>query len=205
MSPALPPEKPFSPSCERNQGPILEVLREHFSQARQVLEIGSGTGQHAVYFAPALAPAIWQTSDVAENLPGIQLWLDEAGLPNLPPPLRLDVNGPWPSARFDAVFTANTLHIMSWLEVRKLFSALDGVLAEAATLAVYGPFNYGGRFTSESNRSFEGWLKRQHGELSGVRDFEAVNELAAAIGLQLVADHEMPANNRTLIWRRPTT
>jgi cyclopropane fatty-acyl-phospholipid synthase-like methyltransferase len=195
--------KPTSPSCERNKEPILDVLRQHFSQVRQVLEIGSGTGQHAVHFAPAFPQALWQTSDLEENLPGIRLWLDESGLPNLPAPLPLDVNGPWPSARFDAVFTANTLHIMSWLEVRKLFTALDGVLDETATLAVYGPFNYGGRFTSDSNRGFDAWLKREYSELSGVRDFEAVNELASSIGLHLVKDHEMPANNRLLVWRRP--
>jgi cyclopropane fatty-acyl-phospholipid synthase-like methyltransferase len=202
MNPPARPEKPSSPSCERNKGPILEVLKQHFSQARQVLEIGSGTGEHAAHFAPALPQVVWQTSDLAENLPGIRLWLDEARLPNLPPPVPLDVNGPWPATRFDAVFTANTLHIMSWLEVRKLFTALDAVLDESAALAVYGPFNYGGRFTSESNRAFDGWLKRQYSQLSGIRDFEAVDELARAIGLHLVNDHEMPANNRTLVWRR---
>jgi len=202
MSSAARPEKPSAPSCERNKEVILEVLKQHFSQVRQVLEIGSGTGQHAVHFAPSFPRTLWQTSDVEENLPGIALWLDEAGLPNLPPPLRLDVNGPWPSARYDAVFMANTLHILSWLEVRKLFTALDAVLEEAGTLVVYGPFNYDGRFTSESNRAFDGWLKRQYSPLSGIRDFEAVDELATAIGLELVKDHEMPANNRTLVWRR---
>jgi len=202
MSSSTRSAKPSSPSCERNKGAILEVLKQHFSEARQVLEIGSGTGQHAVHFAPAFPHALWQTSDLEEHLPGIQRWLDEAALANLPPPVPLDVNGPWPSARYDAVFTANTLHIMSWLEVRKLFTALDAVLDEAATLAVYGPFNYGGQFTSQSNRGFDGWLKQQHSQSSGVRDFEAVDELARAIGLHLVNDHEMPANNRTLVWRR---
>ena len=196
------PPKPHSPSCDRNQGPILEVLRQYFSQVQQVLEIGSGTGQHAVHFAPAFPHAVWQTSDVEEHLPGIRLWLEEAGLPNLPPPLRLDVNGPWPKARYDAVFTANTLHIMGWAEVQKLFAALNGVLADDATLAVYGPFNYGGRFTSESNREFDQWLKQRYSPLSGIRDFEAVDALATYIDLDLVADHEMPANNRTLVWRR---
>jgi cyclopropane fatty-acyl-phospholipid synthase-like methyltransferase len=202
MNPPARPEKPTSPSCERNKGPILQVLKQHFLEARQVLEIGSGTGQHAVHFGAAFPQAVWQASDVEECLPGIRLWLDEAGLPNLPAPVRLDVNGPWPSARYDAVFTANTLHIMSWLEVRKLFTALDAVLDEAATLVVYGPFNYGGRFTSESNRAFDDWLKRQYSPSSGVRDFEAVDELARGIGLHLVKDHQMPANNRTLVWRR---
>jgi cyclopropane fatty-acyl-phospholipid synthase-like methyltransferase len=196
------PQKPRSPSCERNQGPILEVLREYFSEVQQVLEIGSGTGQHAVYFAPAFSQTVWQTSDVEEHLPGIRLWLEEAGLPNLPPPLRLDVNGVWPEARYDAVFTANTLHIMGWVEVQKLFAALSGVLADDATLVVYGPFNYGGHFTSESNREFDQWLKQRYSALSGIRDFEAVDALASSIGLSIVADHEMPANNRTLVWRR---
>ena len=195
------PDKPHAPACERNQGPILAVLLEHFSERRQVLEIGSGTGQHAVHFAPALPNTVWQTSDVEENLPGIRLWLEDAQLPNLPPPLRLDVNGPLPGARYDGVFTSNTLHIMSWEEVQKLFAALDGVLTEDGMLAVYGPFNYNGRFTSDSNRTFDEWLK-QRSAVSGIRDFEAVDALARSIRLQLVADHAMPANNRTLVWER---
>ncbi|MEP7244575.1 MAG: DUF938 domain-containing protein [Gammaproteobacteria bacterium] len=193
---------PNAPACERNKDAILGVLREEFSQVRQVLEIGSGTGQHAVHFAAALPGTTWQTSDVEENLPGVRAWLQHAGLPNTPPPLRLDVNGPWPSGRYDAVFTANTLHIMGWAQVQKLFAALDTVLDEKATLAVYGPFNYGGRFTSDSNRDFDAWLKKQYSPLSGIRDLEAVDALAQAIGLRLAADHEMPANNRTLVWRR---
>jgi len=196
-----PPEKPRAPACDRNQGPILDVLRQHFSQRRRVLEIGSGTGQHAVYFAAGLPHVVWQPSDVGENLPGVRMWRDEAGLKNLLPPITLDVNGRWPATRYDAVFTANTLHIMSWAEVQKLFAALDGVLEDEATLAVYGPFNYGGRFTSDSNAAFEHWLK-QRSPVSGIRDFEAVDALANAIGLKLVADHAMPANNRTLVWER---
>jgi trans-aconitate methyltransferase len=193
--------KPFSPHCERNQGPILAALRPHFLHCRRVLEIGSGTGQHAVFFAAALPATRWQTSDVDENLPGIRLWIEEAALPNLPAPLAFDVNGPRPNARFDAAFTANTLHIMSWPEVEALFAALDEVLEPQATLAVYGPFNYDGRFTSDSNREFDAWLKTRAAH-SGVRDFEAVDALAKSIGLQLVNDHAMPANNRLLVWRR---
>jgi len=196
------PSKPHAPSCDRNQVPIRDVLVKHFADRRRILEIGSGTGQHAVFFAPAFPRAVWQTSDLEENLPGIRSWLDEAGLPNTPPPLALDVNEPWPTTpRYDAVFTANTLHIMSWPEVQKLFAALDNVLEPQAMLAAYGPFNYGGRFTSESNRAFEEWLK-QRSALSGIRDFEAVDALANSIGLKLVADHAMPANNRTLVWQR---
>ena len=195
--------KPLAEACERNRGPILEVLREHFADRRHVLEIGSGTGQHAVHFAAALPQLVWQTSDVDANLPGIRLWLEESGLPNLPPPITLDVTGVWPHTRFDAVFTANTLHIMGWPEVRTLFAALPGVLASDATLAVYGPFNYDGRYTSPSNASFDEWLKARSPQ-SGIRDFAAVDELARSIGFALVEDRPMPANNRTLIWRRIT-
>ena len=194
-------DKPHSPSCDRNREPILEVLREHFADRRQVLEIGSGTGQHAVFFAAALPHLIWQASDRRENLVGIQMWLTEAALPNTPPPLELDVNGAWPRQRFDAVFSANSLHIMGWAEVERLFSGLGNVLADDAKLVVYGPFNYSGQFTSESNAKFEVWLK-ERGAHQGIRDFEAVNALAEAIGLRLGEDRAMPANNRCLVWRR---
>lgn len=193
-------KRPYSVACERNRDPILGVLREHFGDRRHVLEIGSGTGQHAVHFAAALPQLTWQTSDLDSNLPGIRLWLEGSGLSNLPPPIALEVTGPWPDARFDAIFTANTLHIMSWPEVRALFAALPQVLTADAVLAVYGPFNYAGRFTSESNASFDAWLK-QRSPHSGIRDFAAVDELARSIGFALVEDRSMPANNRTLVWR----
>ena len=200
-SPHSPPVKPHAPSCDRNQGPILEVLKGCFSDRKQVLEVGSGTGQHAVFFAAAMPWLTWQTADRAENLQGIRLWLDEARLPNLPPPLELEAGGPWPKGPYDAVFSSNTLHIMGWPEVQKLFAALGAVMTSGAVLAVYGPFNYGGQFTSDSNAQFDVWLK-QRSAASGIRDFEAVNALAASIGLQLLADHAMPANNRTLVWKR---
>jgi cyclopropane fatty-acyl-phospholipid synthase-like methyltransferase len=194
--------KPNAPSCERNQGPILEVLLKHFAKVNQVLEVGSGTGQHAVYFAAAMPWLTWQTADFAEYLPGTRMWLDEAALPNLPPPLEFGVDGRrLPPGPYDAVFSSNTLHIMGWPEVQTLFAALDETLARDAVLAVYGPFNYGGKFTSDSNAAFDVWLKERSAE-SGIRDFEAVNALAEAIGLKLAADHAMPANNRTLVWTR---
>ena len=193
--------KPYADACERNREPILEVLREYFADRRHVLEIGSGTGQHAVHFAAALPQLTWQTSDVAANLAGIRLWLEDSALSNLPSPIALDVTGRWPEARFDAIFTANTLHIMGWPEVRMLFAALPEVLAPDAVLAVYGPFNYDGRFTSPSNASFDEWLK-QRSPQSGIRDFAAVDELARSIGFALADDRAMPANNRTLVWRR---
>lgn len=194
-------EKPHSPSCDRNREPILAVLRKHFMDRRQVLEIGSGTGQHAVFFAEALPHLNWQAADRAENLPGIRAWLDEAALANTPQPLELDVHGAWPAQRYDAVFSANTLHIMSWPAVERFFAGLADVLADNAKLIVYGPFNYNGQFTSESNAKFELWLK-ERGAHQGIRDFEKVNALAEAIGLVLLEDCEMPANNRCLVWHR---
>jgi len=193
--------KPHAPACDRNQGPILEVLLQHFRDRKQVLEVGSGTGQHAVHFGAAMPWLTWQPADMAESLPGIRLWLEEAALPNVLPPIELDVTGVWPKGPYDAVFSSNTLHIMGWPEVQKLFAALDGVMARDAVLAVYGPFNYGGKFTSDSNAAFDAWL-RQRSAASGIRGFEAVNELASAIGLELIADRAMPANNRTLVWKR---
>jgi cyclopropane fatty-acyl-phospholipid synthase-like methyltransferase len=166
-----------------------------------VLEIGSGTGQHAVHFAAAMPWLSWQCSDRAENLPGIRLWLGEAGLPNTPAPIELDVGGAWPTHRFDAVFSANTLHIMGWPEVRQFFDGIDAVLDAEGVLAVYGPFNYGGEYTSDSNREFDAWLKARDPR-SGIRDFEAVDALAREIGLTLMDDVAMPANNRMLVWRR---
>ena len=193
--------KPFAPSCERNQGPILEVLQRHLGATRRVLEIGSGTGQHAVHFAAAMPWLAWQASDRAQHLPGIVQWLDEAALANTPPPLELDVAGDWPATGFDAVFSANSLHIMGWLQVEAFFAGVGKVLQEDGLLIVYGPFNYGGEFTSDSNRAFDQWLKDRD-PASGIRDFEAVDALARAIGLALVEDNAMPANNRALVWQK---
>lgn len=191
---------PNAPACERNREPILAVLREHLVAATRVLEIGSGTGQHAVHFAAALPQLTWQTSEVEENLEGIRAWLDHATLANTPPPLSLDVRATWPTTRYDAVFTANTLHIMGWTEVERFFAALPAILSPNACLIVYGPFNYGGKFTSESNAQFDLWLKAR-GAKQGIRDFEAVDALAQGAGLSLVRDHALPANNRCIVWR----
>jgi len=195
-------EKPFAPACERNRNPILAVLRAHFSDRTRVLEIGSGTGQHAVHFGAAMPYLVWQTSDRAENLPGIRAWLAEAGLANTPPPIELDVaTGSWPAAQYDAIFSANTLHIMSWAEVQMLFRALASVATPDAKLAIYGPFNYDGDYTSASNAAFDESLK-ERGPHMGIRDMEAVNALAREAGFALIDDVPMPANNRTLVWQR---
>jgi cyclopropane fatty-acyl-phospholipid synthase-like methyltransferase len=194
-------DKPVSAACERNRDPILAVLREHFADRRRVLEIGSGTGQHAVYFAAAMPQVDWQTSDLEASHAGIHLWLAEARLPNVRAPIVLDVNAAWPDRRYDAVFTANTLHYMGWPQVEKLFAHLPSVLSKNAKLVVYGPFNYGGQFTSPSNAQFQQTLQGW-GAHMGIRDFEAVDALARGIGLELVEDREMPANNRCLVWQR---
>ncbi|WP_199099866.1 DUF938 domain-containing protein [Dyella sp. ASV21] len=194
-------DKPSAPACERNRDPILDVLRTHLADRRQVLEIGSGTGQHAVHFAAALPHLSWQCSDRVENLPGIGLWLDEAGLPNTPPPIPLDVSGTWPPHRYDAVFSANTLHIMSWDEVEQLFDHLAEVTTEDARLLIYGPFNYGGRYSSDSNAAFDQWLQAR-GTHMRIRDAEAIDALAEVAGFDLIDDIAMPANNRTRVWQR---
>jgi hypothetical protein len=209
--------KPFSSASERNRAPILDVLRRHFVAARHVLEVGSGTGQHAVHFSAAMPWLTWQCADQAEYLPGIAQWLDEAALPNTPAPIELAaVASPAPgftprpplpagvdgkTRGFDGVFSANTLHIMGWPEVEAFFAGLATVLTKDATVVVYGPFNYGGAYTSDSNREFDGWLKARDPR-SGIRDFEAVNALAQGIGLRWVDDVAMPANNRCLVWAR---
>jgi hypothetical protein len=195
-------EKPFAPACERNRDPILAVLRTHFADRTRVLEIGSGTGQHAVHFAAALPFLVWQTSDVADNLPGIRAWLDETKLANTPPPIALAAGrNEWPDKRYDAIFSANTLHIMSWSEVVALFAVLACIATPDAKLAIYGPFNYGGAFTSESNAAFDVSLKARAPHM-GIRDVEAVDALARDAGFTLIDDVAMPANNRTLVWQR---
>ncbi len=194
-------DKPFSESCVQNRGPILAVLRDLFADRRHVLEVGSGTGQHAVYFGAELPHLHWQTADVTQHHAGILLLLADAQLANVLPPLALDVNQTaWRSGRYDAVYSANTLHIMGWREVEKFFEGVGEVLETGGILAVYGPFNYDGRYTSESNARFDAWLKARD-PASGVRDFEAVDALARARGLLLQQDIAMPANNRTLVWR----
>lgn len=193
--------KPFSQACENNKGPILARLREVFTHPLTVWEIGSGSGQHACFFAEQLPHLTWQPTDRAENLPGIRLWVEEAMLPNLQRPVVLDVNDPvWPCSAIDALFSANTLHIMSEAEVEILFRRLGGLLNPNAWVCIYGPFNYRGQFTSDSNARFEQWLKSQN-PLSGIRDCEWICRLAQGAGLVLQADHAMPANNRLLVFR----
>ena len=194
--------KPYSEACEKNQSAILEVLQSALSRQHHVLEIASGTGQHAVHFGRALPHLTWQTSELPHNHAGIRAWLDEAALPNVLPPVALDVtDAHWPAGVVDAVFNANTVHIVSESEVERMFAGIARTLSAGGILCLYGPFNYHKKFTSESNARFDVWLKSRNPE-SGIRDFEAIDQLAKTHGLRLLQDVAMPSNNRTLVWQR---
>ena len=195
-------QKPFSQACENNKTPILSVLKTAFLDVNDVLEVGTGTGQHAVHFAKYLTHLNWQPSDVAQHLLAINLWRQEANLSNLKQPVVLNVmDDVWPVASVDAVFTSNTLHIMGKQEVIRFFEKLGDILISGGVLCCYGPFNYGGQFTSQSNARFNDWLAAQNLQ-SAIRDFEWIESLANGVGLQLIADHAMPANNRLLQWQK---
>jgi len=199
----LEPKKPLAPACERNRDPILTVIQPVLTQVHRVLELGSGTGQHAVYFAAAMPHLSWQTSERPGQLDGIRQWLAEAALPNTPAPIELDVTAAdWslPLATFDAVFTANTLHYMPWAAVKAFFAHLPRYLAPGALLIVYGPFRIGGQHISDSNVQFDAWLASVDPSFA-VRDFDEVNALAQSVGLKQVARHTMPANNFIVIWQ----
>ncbi len=194
--------KPYSESCDQNREAILSVIQPLLKNCSSVLEIGSGTGQHAVYFAKHMPHLIWHTSDCAEYLPGIQLWLDEARLANTPKPIELDVStSSWPQLAVDAIFSANTVHIMHWPDVEALFGGVGKLLAPGGLFLLYGPFNYGNSYTSDSNARFDEWLKAQDSE-SGIRNFEDLDMLAQHAGMLLVHDYEMPVNNRILYWSK---
>ena len=192
--------KPYSESCVQNRDPILSVIEPLFRDRKDVLEIGSGTGQHAVYFAARMPHLTWHTSDLAENHAGIRAWLDEAALPNTTGPVSLDVrHTPWSVPEADAVFSANTTHIMHRDSVVALFEGVGKLLRSEGLFCLYGPFNYGGEYTSESNARFDEWL-HERDPLSGIRDFDDLDRLAREAGLLLRDDYPMPVNNRILCW-----
>lgn len=195
-------DKPFSQACENNKVPILEVLQRYLTQPGSVLEVGSGTGQHAVFLSGKLPHVQWQPSDVANNLPGIHAWREEASHANLASPITFDVtqSTELPSPH-DHLFSANTLHIMSWPSVESFFALLPTLVNPSGYVFFYGPFKYNGDFTSPSNANFDLWLK-ERGSHQGIRDFEAIAELAERAGLQLVEDVRMPANNQILVWQK---
>jgi len=194
--------RPYAAACDRNREPIAEHLAQWLPARARVLEIGSGTGQHAVYFGERFAGVEWQTSDVAENHAGIRAWIEFSGRSNVLPPIELDVlRGAWPRGPFDAAFTANTAHIMPVEAVEQMFAGAGRVLAAQGFFFLYGPVNRNGEFTSESNRAFDADLRLRAAHM-GLRDDRVLIEFARAAGLDLAADYAMPANNRSLVFKR---
>ncbi|WP_049723306.1 DUF938 domain-containing protein [Gilvimarinus polysaccharolyticus] len=190
---------PYSQACENNKTPILKLLIDAFADRSAVLEIGSGTGQHAVHFAKTLTHLDWQTADLPVNHAGINAWLAAKPSANLKPPIAIDLNEPcWPG-EYDAAYSANTAHIVSWPLLQNMLKLVGENLPEGGIFALYGPFNYHGDFTSESNRAFDAML-RQRDPASGIRNIEEVTQAALRHDLHLHQDHAMPANNRLLIW-----
>ena len=193
---------PFSQACENNKNPILKVLKEYISDQDSLLEIAGGTGQHGEFFAKSLPNLLWQTSDLPSAVADLNLRISEANLQNLPPALSLDVNDSnWNVKKYELLFTANSLHIMSEKSVEKFFSKIPNVLHQCALVFIYGPFKYGGKFTTRSNAEFDERLKDKDSR-SGIRDFEVISELAVSVGLSLVADVQMPSNNQLLVFSR---
>lgn len=194
--------KPYSQACENNKNPILEQLQILFQNSKSVLEIGSGTGQHAVHFAGALPHLQWQTSDRSINHAGINAWIDEADLTNIKRPIALDVTTyPWPPQQYDAIYSANTAHIMPWPAVQIMLTGVAKTLEKNGLFVLYGPFNYGGKFTSDSNARFDIYLKNTQPH-QGIRDFEAIDTLAREGDLIFKHDFPLPANNHLLVWRK---
>lgn len=195
-------EKPFSQACENNKVPILEKLTGIFQQPTTVLEIGTGTGQHAVFFASHLPHITWQPSDHPANCTLCLPWLEEACLSNLQRPLALDVCEPdWGIPAINGVFSANTAHIMGWHEVECMFAGIGRALAKGDAFCLYGPFKYSGAHTSESNAQFERYLGQRNPAM-GIRDLDDLETLAGVHRMNLEEDIQMPANNRLLVWRR---
>lgn len=198
----MPLPKPFSSSSEENKSVILQTIQPLLSAKKTVLEIASGTGQHAVHFADNLPHLQWQTSDLVESHLGIQQWLAEAKLENVLPPIALNVStDSWPQQTYDAVFSANSFHIMNRQNVEDFFKHISSILNPAGLVIIYGPFNYNGTFTSDSNQRFDLWLKGNNPQ-SGIKDFEWCHQLALNAGLHLIDDFEMPQNNRILCWQK---
>lgn len=194
--------KPYAGSCAQNQQVILDVLKELFLDAGDVLEIGSGTGQHAVFFSGNLVHLNWQPSDLEAEHAGMKMWLDEVQHKRIESPMVLDVDmAVWPVEDKDYVFTANTTHIISTLQTENMFRHIGKVLKSGGLFAQYGPFNYNGEYTSESNANFDIWLKSRNPQ-SGIKHFESIEQLAEANSMKLYKDIEMPENNRILVWKK---
>ena len=195
-------ELPVAESCLRNQQPILDVLQQELPADAVVLEIGSGTGQHAAFMAEHLPHIRWQPSEVAENIAGINAWRRHSAVENFLPPLVLDITQDlWPVKQVDAVFSANVVHFVGWHKVRSMMAGIGRVLKNTGLAIFYGPYNYGGQFTSDGNRQLDQWLKSRDPD-SGIKDFEQIVLAARKEKLRLLKDIAMPANNRILIMQK---
>jgi cyclopropane fatty-acyl-phospholipid synthase-like methyltransferase len=194
-------QKPFSQACVNNSASIFSLLEPLLADKHQVLELGSGTGQHAVYFSERLPHLQWQTSDLTINHAGINAWLEDYSGNNLHAPIELNVTSNDWEIHADAVFSANTAHIMSWPVAQQMLIGVGKILPTGGAFALYGPFNYHGEFTSASNAQFDMWLKQQQPH-QGIRHIEDVIATAESSGLVLDSDHEMPANNRMLVFKK---
>lgn len=193
---------PFSQACDNNKGAILNVLKLLFTKPITVVEIGSGTGQHSAYLSEHLPHVIWQPTDLQCNLNGIERWRVHSQQKNIKPAVALNVRDQlWPIDNAGAFFSANTAHIMGWEEVELFMAGVGTHLPQEGFFCLYGPFKYNGAFTSESNKAFDLHLKGVDPS-RGIRDIEAIQQQACKSGLELVADHDMPANNQMLVWRK---
>ena len=193
---------PHAPAAERNAAPILDVLRFEFANVQHVLEIGSGTGQHAVAVGAAMPHLEWQTSDLDEHHAGIRAWIATAGLSNVREPVSLNVlTADLPPNRYDAVFSANTAHIMNSTAVEKMFALVATTLRDGGLFCLYGPFREAGAFSTPSNAEFDKSLRAQNIGM-GIRDLEALDELAAAGKLRRMRRYAMPANNLLVVWQQ---
>ena len=193
-------DKPYSPAAERNREAILDALRQTFTPDEHVFEIGSGTGQHACHISRAMPGIRWQPSDLAEKLPGIRQWIAEEGAANLLEPVEFDLsNCDNHSHTATACYTANTLHIVSWLQVQNLFKASALILRNGGPLCIYGPFMVDRKHTSDGNRDFDRQLKAEDRN-RGIRDVADLDKLASNAGFSEVRVTDMPANNKLLVW-----
>jgi cyclopropane fatty-acyl-phospholipid synthase-like methyltransferase len=191
---------PFAEAAARNAAPILGVLRHELRGCSTLFEIGSGTGQHAVTFAAALPDLQWQTSDLEQSHAGIRAWIEEAGLDNVLAPIGFDVlSAEAPDTRYDAVYSANTAHIMSYAAVCRMFELVGAMLSGQGVFCLYGPFSRGGVFSTPSNEAFDASLRARNAAM-GVRDLDDLESLADQNGLKLARIYSMPANNLLTVW-----
>ena len=195
-------KKPYADSCDENKFAISEIIDQYLDQIESVFEIGSGTGQHAVFFGNRFSHLTWQTSDRKQYHDGIKHWIEDSGLTNVLTPVSLDVSASdWPQEEYDLVFSANTTHIMHWNDVIALFNNISGIMKPSGYFVLYGPFNMDGYFTSESNRQFHMRLTNRDPD-SGIRNFNDLNVLAEKNHLILHKMVDMPHNNKILIWQK---